>query len=142
MTNIKIIYIAFVVLVFIISGCGQGSGDNPVGVTGGSANGYGSQYESEGDNGSNGGNGSDNELIGKWRHDYDAGEYETFSFSSDGTFYYEYYYNYQLDYSFSGTYSVNGNQLTMEGMPPVTYSISGNTLTISFQGEEIHYYRV
>jgi hypothetical protein len=126
-------------LVFI--GCGQFAGDNPEGVTGG-ANGYGillPGMESGHDLGG---------LVGTWRHDYQSGEYEVITLSSNGAFTYRYYYNNILDDSFDGTVSTSGDylQIQITGGESLTlpYTLEGNYLTIDWgnSGGIILYHRV
>lgn len=70
-----LILICFAILV----GCGERTGINPLGVTGGGGNGYGSA------GGSDGGSVSvSDRLIGTWRDNLDSRYYTQFRFSENG----------------------------------------------------------
>jgi hypothetical protein len=126
-------------LVFI--GCGQFAGDNPEGVTGG-ANGYGILLPGIVSGNNLGG------LVGTWRHDYRAGEFEIVTLSSNGSFTYRYYIDDILDESLDGTASVSGDELFVEvyGGNSLTlpFVLEGNYLTIDWgeSGGVVLYFRV
>ena len=124
----------------ILLGCGQSSGNNPTGVTGGDAGGYGSI--------------SDNSdiaiLLGTWRQDHNDTDFYAYTFNIDGTYKHcRYYYNSRYDkydvYCEYGTYSVSGNQLTLtlnnSYTSNYTILISGNNLTLSSNYGSTTYYR-
>lgn len=127
---------------FLLVSCANWGGNNPVGVTGGSEQGYG---ESSDLNLPSSGSESAVKLIGTWRHDYGGGNYEILEFKSNGRFEIAAYENNNLEFSYSGNYTVSGNTITLyiEGQPvTATYSISGDRLTLFLGGNPTTYYRV
>ena len=133
MKYFKITYLALLVVVFIISNCGQGGDINPTGVTGGSDEGYGSRTDISDTKGDGDGDGNYQELIGSWRSDYDTNSYYIWVFNSDGTFeYYDIWQGELWEYH-SGTYSVSGNTISVTGDGysfDITFYVSGNELTL------------
>ena len=128
--------------IFFLVSCANWGGNNPVGVTGGSEQGYG---ESGDLNLPSSGSESAEKLIGTWRHDYGGGDYEILEFKSNGKYEVEFYENNDYEFGYSGNYSVSGNIITLwiEGQPiTVTYSLSGDQLRLSQGGETAIYYRV
>ncbi len=105
----------------IISGCAQWGGDNPLGITGGSGEGYG-QNEDLNLPDPAGGNTIDFELVGLWTS---AGRWvqtiRTIAFNANGTF----------------------TMVTHSGVSPQetegTYNVSSNILTLNSDGERIIY---
>ncbi len=106
------------IFVFLLIGCAQWGGDNPLGITGGSEEGYGQNGDLNLPQPADG-NIIDPELIGMW---VTAGQWVqttyTFAFNASGTF----------------TIVIHSTKFTqvMEG----TYSVSGNTLTFNIYGGE------
>jgi len=101
---------AVLILLFIV-GCANWGGNNPLGVTGGSENGYGKNQDLNLPT-SNGG-GSQN-LIGTWRSDTGADDYEIIIFNSNGTYDVRIYEDGIFQFGLSGSYTVSGNQITLE----------------------------
>jgi hypothetical protein len=127
---------------FFLVSCANWGGNNPVGVTGGSDQGYG---ESSDLNLPSSGSESAAELIGTWRHDYGGGNYEIFDFKSNGRYEIYFYENNNYEFGYSGNYTVSGNTITLwvEGQPMmVTYSLKSNRLTLFLEGNPTTYYRV
>jgi len=123
-------------------GCANWGGNNPVGVTGGSAEGYGLANDLKLPESSSG---SSSDLIGSWRHDNGGGDYEIITFNSNGRYSIASYENNSLEFSYSGNYSTSGNSITLyiEGDPySGTYSIRGDELTLNILGENQTYYRI
>ena len=142
MKNLAYILLSVLIVVAIFSGCGNITGYDPVGVLGGSDRGYGNEYTSKL-------GGSDvpatSSILGTWRADYGAGDYDIISFLSNGNVTWRIYENYSLSYNFSGTFSVSGNQIIMyiNGTQLImTYVINGNNLTLTYQGVSTVYNRV
>jgi hypothetical protein len=144
MKKIILFFPILLLLALFLTNCGQLAGENPVGVTGGNDNGYGSTGSGLWPGGGGGGGGGS--IVGRWRADYPDGSYEILNFSSNGDFQVlDYDRNGILLFSFSGTYSVSGNQLTLmtsAGNVTITFSISGNTLTIFFDTGPVAYRRI
>ncbi len=121
----------------MISACAQWGGDNPLGITGGSKDGYGQ-------------NGDlflpgeiDQELVGSWIINGEI-SYQIVTFYADGTFTIEYYLEDQLARTVSGQWGVSGNELTLRsgGKSEVyRYQLNNNQLTLSFGKEQIVLYR-
>jgi hypothetical protein len=124
-------------LIFLISACSQWGGDNPLGITGGSKEGYGQ-------------NGDlflpgeiDQEILGSW---IISGEisYQIFTFYADGTFSIENYLEDQLARTVSGLWGVSGHELTLRsgGKSEVyRYQVNSNELILSYGIEQIVLYR-
>ena len=127
-------------LAVLIAGCAQWGGDNPLGITGGSKEGYGQNNdlnlpENSGE--------IDPELLGSWTSYGDLSS-TVFTFFTDGTFMMEHYLENQLDRTISGRWSVSGNTLTISsgGNSEVyTYLVDGNQLILSYGNEQIVLYR-
>jgi hypothetical protein len=139
----KIFYASTGILltVLLLVGCARWGGNNPVGVTGGSEEGYG-EFK---DLGIISSSGSSAQLVGTWRHDYGGGDYEILEIQSNGRFQISVYDNNNLELEYSGNYTVSGNTITLwiEGQPvTVNYSLDGDFLTLFFEGEQTTYYRV
>ena len=131
------------ILSLVLFSCGHLDGNNPLGVTGGGANGYGSLGSSIG-----GGTGGqiDQNLFGTWQHVISSTEYEMIAISS-GTFQYAHWTDGSIDNSFGGTWYVSGNFLfisfdgeTQSG--PYSISGGGDTLTFTFNGESNTWHKV
>ena len=129
---------AFCLTGVIILGCGQNKGSNPVGVTGGSENGYGigvlnSQFAPVG------GREFDQKLFGDWQ--YQAGNiFRAYTFQSEGDLIIVSYVgaNFQGDYS--GNYYTNGNQLVLHYANKTyyyTYSVEGDKLTLTDENGQV-----
>ncbi len=129
--------------ILIITGCAQWGGDNPLGITGGSEEGYGQNNDlylpdpsAE--------NTLDPELLGRWINNISEAEYEIWTFNSDGTMrtvYYQDSYNFTINgtyYTSAGSITINSSNEIMTG----SYSISGNRLTISFGLVTLRFVRV
>ena len=128
--------------IFFLVSCANWGGNNPVGVTGGSEQGYG---ESSDPNLPSSGSESPEKLIGTWRHDYGGGDYEILEFKSNGKYEVEFYENNDYEFGYSGNYTVSGKTITLwiENQPfTLTYSLSGDQLRLSQGGETAIYYRV
>ncbi len=119
----------------MIGGCAQWGGDNPLGITGGSNNGYGKNNDLNLPDGSDQ---IDPDLVGVWSM-YDYPYSLVYTFNADGTYQIEEYFYDSLDDSYEGTWSVSGNILTLssnDGSSIMTYEINGNQLTLT-QGDYI-----
>lgn len=137
MKKFIIFFSTALVISIIFTGCGNWGGNNPVGVTGGSGQGYGENSDLLG---------TKSLLVGSWRHDY-YNDYEIITFSSNGAWESKYYDDGYLEYHFTGTYSVSGNELTISvgGMSFITYtfSVNGDELTLVHPNYgSVTYYRV
>jgi hypothetical protein len=123
-------------------GCANWGGNNPVGVTGGSDQGYGKAS----DLGlPSAGSSSSSNLIGSWRSDYGGGDYETITFTDNGKFNLAVFENNDLDFSYSGNYTTSGNSITLyiEGNPySGTFSVQGDVLTLNIFNESQTFYRL
>ena len=139
MRYIRISLCGLVVFLVLFSGCGQFSGHDPVGVTGGNESGYGTARSMDAEVDGNGGGQIDANLVGTWIYD-DYDMEEIWTFNSNGTFVYSYYWYGELEMYENGTYSATGSQLTIDG-DTVTYSINGNMLTMYWNGYSTTYYR-
>ncbi len=127
---------------FLLVSCANWGGNNPVGVTGGSEQGYGQSGDL---NLPSSGSESAVKLIGTWRYDYGGSNYEILEFKSNGKYEVEFYDNNDYEFGYSGNYTVSGNKITLwvEGKTMmVTYSLSGDQLTLFWEGNPITYYRV
>jgi hypothetical protein len=126
---INYLMIPFIFL-FLLIGCAQWGGDNPLGITGGSNNGYGKNNDLNLPDGSGQ---IDPDLVGVWSM-YDYPYLLVYTFNADGSFKIEEYYYDSLDDSYEGTWSASGNILTLssnEGSAIMTYEINGNQLTLT-----------
>jgi hypothetical protein len=118
------------IFLFLLIGCAQWGGDNPLGITGGSNNGYGKNNDLNLPDGSGQ---IDPDLVGVWSM-YDYPYLLVYTFNADGSFKIEEYYYDSLDDSYEGTWSASGNILTLssnEGSAIMTYEINGNQLTLT-----------
>jgi hypothetical protein len=126
----------------LIIGCAQWGGDNPLGITGGSEEGYGQGSDLNLPDPSGG---SNSNLVGSWRYNYpDSYDYMTWTFNANGNLEVRYHLDGE-DFSLFGTYSTSGNAITINlFQEPVdgTYSINGDQLTIYIEGDVIILYRV
>lgn len=130
-------------LIILASACGQGEGNNPIGVTGGGAHGYGTGGGPVTDYG--------NAIIGTWRKDYNPSYFVILNFYSEGKFLFELHDDLQL-YLITGTYYIADNKLTLkvngeDGQTVFTtvctFVIDGNLLTLYYNEYESEtYYRV
>ncbi len=126
-------------LIILTSACGQGEGNNPVGVTGGGAHGYGTGGGSVTDYG--------NALIGSWRKNYDPDYFVILNFYYSGKFLFELHSDLEL-YTITGTFYISGNKLTLningeDGQAVFTFVIDGDLLTLYYnENESETYYRV
>jgi hypothetical protein len=136
-------YLPFLIvslLAVLVCSCAQWGGDNPLGITGGSKEGYGQNSdlnlpENSGD--------IDPALVGSWASEENVST-TVFTFYADGTFTMEHYLEDQLDRTLSGLWSVSGNTLTISsgGKSEVyTYLVDGNQLVLSSGNREIVLYR-
>jgi hypothetical protein len=120
----------FFLSIIMIDGCAQWGGDNPLGITGGSNNGYGKNNDLNLPDGSDQ---IDPDLVGVWSM-YDYPYLLVYTFNADGSCKIEEYYYDSLDDSYEGTWSVSGNILTLssnEGSEIMIYEINGNQLTLT-----------
>lgn len=123
----------------ILLSCGMGGGGNPVGVTGGSIDGYGESSVVEGS-----GQGVDN-LTGAWTasitDDIPSLTVQILlTINTNGTYSLEYTAGSYNDIE-TGTYEVKGNQIIIDG-EAADYTLSGNTLTLYMDEETIVFTRV
>ena len=128
--------------IFFLVSCANWGGNNPVGVTGGSEQGYGGSSDL---NLPSLGSESAEKLIGTWRHDNGGGDYEILEFKSNGKYEFSFYENNDYEFGYSGKYTVSGNTITLwiENQPfALTYSLNGDQLRLSQGGEIATYYRV
>ncbi len=130
--------LAIVGIFLMLAGCGHLDGNNPVGVTGGAANGYGGSGTGSG---GSGGGGGETSLYGTWEGNYDTlGVLVTtvVTINSSGTYTVSAYYNGSLISTEYGTFTVTGNVLHLnpQGDSPytATFILNGNTLTLTFEG--------
>jgi hypothetical protein len=138
------IFYVFVSLSFavMLMGCAHWGGDSPLGITGGSDEGYGKDSDLDLPDPANG---LDSELLGSWWYDINDNSYDLFTFNSDGTFSYEAYYRDHVFYSYDGTFSTSVDKLTLNynnESVTIAYSIRGNRLTLHFEQETQTYTRV
>jgi hypothetical protein len=122
------ILLAAAVLFLLGSGCGQYSGDNPIGTTGGEEGGYGTPPGwmftfSEGKDGP-----VKSMFIGTWESASGSGE--TWTFCGDAS----YVHRGAGAGVIRGEWSLRGNTLVIDGAPR-TFSITSSELTISGGGE-------
>jgi hypothetical protein len=128
------------IFVFMLIGCAQWGGDNPLGITGGSKQGYGenndfSLPETSGE--------IDPNLVGKWSS-YGDIFIIVFDFYADGTFTREEYYDRESNGSAEGTWSVSGDILTLRSSGDTqvyTYFINDNQLTLFYGDYVLVFYR-
>ena len=141
MNRITILLASLFVLSLLLFGCGHLDGNNPLGVTGGGADGYGSAGTTVG--GGGGGSQVDQMLFGTWRTDYSANDFEILVIGSG---YYQ-WYDYSgsnLDDSGIGTWYSNGGIIyATEGgnQDEYPYTVSANSLSINWGGGPTTYYR-
>jgi len=114
------------VIGFSMASCNNGSGGSSTGgsVTGGNTGGT---------NGGTGGTGGGSSSIVNNNGEawLQSPEFETgYIFKSDGT----YEAILDLELNDPGTYTISGNQLSLDGEPSMTFSVSGDTLTLTING--------
>jgi hypothetical protein len=135
-------FLAPALFFLLIIGCAQWGGDTPLGITGGSEDGYGKTGDLAAPATSDGQ--VDDQLIGSWRSAAGGSQYTILTFYANGDFEIDYYYQDQYWYGLEGTYSVSGNMINMyfDGdSDSGTYSITGNRLIITTDGRSTTYYR-
>ncbi|TFH01293.1 MAG: hypothetical protein E4H13_05285 [Calditrichales bacterium] len=139
----KISVITFIALaMLLIIGCANWGGDNPMGITGGSEQGYGKSNDLDLPAPESG---PAENLVGTWRHNFAPGEYEIIEFKSNGKFTIDYYENYRRQYEISGNFTTSGKTLTfwIEGQPSeATYTLINDRLSLTLQGETTIFDRV
>lgn len=124
-------FILSLLIIFIITGCAQWGGDNPLSITGGSGEGYGQNDDlilPE-----NSGN-IDPALVGMWSY-LGSNIDIMFTFYTDGTFRVQEYSNDHWRESMAGTWSVSGKTLTFNEngkSSACLYSIHGTQLTLNY----------
>ncbi|MHB2153139.1 hypothetical protein ACX8XN_01930 [Calditrichota bacterium GD2] len=128
--NYLIILAALSLLIFA---CGQSGLNNPVGVLGGSNEGYENTIDFSGNGGAYDLPGESDELIGTWKsYQADMGGYIYLTFSSDGKYELEVEILESRQTVDRGSYEVNGNIITFYSeFGPVNqseYYIEGNNL--------------
>ena len=129
-------------VILILLGCAQRGGHNPIGVTGGSDDGYGKSKDL---NQTSSSSYEYATLIGSWRYDESMTEYSLWIFYTNGDFTMKFYEDGSLEFTIEGTYSTSNNTLTiyLDGEPYYfTYSIYGNQFILSGDGESIVLKRV
>ena len=132
----------FILSLFLISNCGQNTGIEVTGVTGGGDDGYGSGTDNPESTGEI--NNTNSSIIGSWSQEMIVGGYVytlTLTFRPDGT-YKTHIIGQGMDETDNGTYSINGNQLFMDNEQPSTFSVNGNILTIDVGDEILIFQRV
>ncbi len=138
----KLIYIGLLLCIIIIAGCGQGGHITAVGITGGSDDGYGKRTDIAGTQNDDNPNQTNQNLVGTWRADYDAGAYQLLIFYADGRYETSFYISNQLQDIYHGSYTATSNAITFDGSDTFSYTIVGNTLTIDFGDYSMSYYKV
>ena len=136
----KFLYYVPIIIALFLFACGQGGGEQLVGVLGGGTDGYGIGNEIPGTDG-NGGNTTDQTLVGSWRSDLDSGSYVILTFNTNGTYSLLYDFNSGISEE-EGTYQVQGNQIILNGEDVLNYSITNNTLTIITEDGPMIFYRI
>jgi hypothetical protein len=134
-------FITCLLFSFVLVGCAQWGGDNPVGITGGGDDGYG---QNSALNLPQPSDGTTNDLVGSWRYNVNQSTYMIWTFSINGNLTATYYYNDNY-YSSYGTYSTSGNSITytlQQQTSTGTYTIRGNHLTITINGESTTFTRL
>ena len=129
--------IIILILTGFLAGCGMMDFNNPVGVLGGGANGYGA--------GGGGGSSTQYSIVGKWRRDVGSEYYVIYEFKSDNTFIASIYIEGVQQASTTGTYEISGSLLIIHANSytyTYTYTVSGNNLTLIMEGEVMEFYRV
>jgi hypothetical protein len=123
-------------------GCGQGGDITAVGITGGSDDGYGRRTDISGTTNDDNENQVNQNLVGTWRADYDAGAYQILIFYADGRYETSFYMNNQIQDIYYGSYTSTSNSIRFDGSDTASYTIVGNILTIDFGDYSLSYYRV
>ena len=118
----------FLIAISLTLGCGHLAGNDPEGVTGGHAGGYGSF-------GSTFSGGGDNLILGAWQQDGSQGDHNIVTFNADGTVRVD-FYNGDQHYSQNGAYYISGNRLDInvngwKGGSGI-FTITGEVLTVNF----------
>ena len=125
----------------MIVGCAQWGGDNPIGITGGSEEGYGQNGALNLHQPSDGNN---PDLVGSWRYIISQSSYTIWTFSSNGNFTVTSYYGETITTRY-GSYSTSGESISItiqQQSNTGTYSIQGNHLTITLGGDSTTLTRV
>jgi hypothetical protein len=133
---------AALILAFVFVGCGHLSGNDPLGVTGGGSNGYGS---AGGSTGGDYGGGFDNRLLGGWQSETFGGDYYIIRFFSSGGFQLQYYSDGVPGSSYEGSfYTYDGHLVLAYGdeLEDYEYSISGDMAQLNYQGFTIIWHRI
>jgi hypothetical protein len=136
-----IIYISIAITISLLaSGCGFLAGNDPLGVTGGGENGYGSltpwwghsHYDS---------------LLGNWRHNQGNGDYEILSFDQDGMVRVrEYNSSGTMQDSHEGTCNISGDEIHFDiaGWNPLpgTFTVDKTSLQLTRGMETTVYQKI
>jgi len=133
-------FLLYILITILLFGCSHWGGDTPLGITGGSEEGYGQSGDL---NSQNPFNNINPYLLGSWIRP-GLHNYIILTFFLNGTYTLEYYYNNSLESRIKGTYHVSGNTLTMtiNGNSDVaTYMIRDDSLTIYAGDESVTYLR-
>ncbi len=125
-------YIISALFIFLLIGCAQWGGDNPLGITGGSKEGYGQNNDLYFPGK------IDPELLGIWIS-YGDLSYETFTFRDDGTFTIE---QHHPNRTIAGRWGVSRNELTLcfgsnLEVEIYRYMVSGNQLILYYGNEQL-----
>jgi hypothetical protein len=142
MKNILFIFSAVLIASVLIFGCGHRATTNPVGVLGGGDDGYGSLTGGNSSGYNNGGQ-YDQMLLGTWRTDYSANDYEILVIGS-GNYQWAEYLNSNLQNSGSGTWYSSGEIIyaTENGShDQYPYTASSNQISINWGDGFVTYYR-
>lgn len=124
--------LALLIIVLMAIGCGHRVGNDPLGVTGGGSNGYGSLGEW-----------SEPVIIdylaGSWRHDNSNSGYEILNFGQNGIANLSFYnVTGNLQFSESSIFQLSDNVISLNfsgtQVESYNYSVSNNTLILS-QGD-------
>jgi hypothetical protein len=142
MKRIIVLLSAAFILALLFAGCGHLSGNDPLGVTGGGSNGYGSL------GGSTGGGfegGYDNRLLGGWQSETFGGDYYIIRFFSSGDFELQYYSDGVPGSSYEGSFHTYDGHLVLaygDESDDYEYTISGSTAYLSYDGATIIWHRI
>lgn len=120
-------------LLLLLTSCGHWDGSNPVGATGGGADGYGAASNTR--NGSDGsGEGAiDSRIVGDWYY-YKSGVYYYYTFAGDGDLIIVAEEGADILGELTGTYSANGSTMIMH----INGRGQSDTLTYQLQNGKLY----
>lgn len=121
------------VLLLLLVSCGHWDGSNPVGATGGGADGYGAAGNTQTESDGSGGSSIDSRIVGEWYY-YKSGVYYYYTFEGDGDLRVVADNGDDILGEFTGTYSANGSTMIMR----ISGRSQNDTLSYQLQNGKLY----